>query len=134
LVDFIGKEILVEGFKVAFEKILGKINKNYFNTIEKRTRLAEALTSINQAIIETKRFIRDEGYFDNTELSKLWHEAFNKSVAADLEDGLPEYLYHKADFWGDPQEWINNPASLEIVPKLRDLKRLCDGIMVRISK
>lgn len=134
MVDFIGKEILVEGFKIVFEELLDNINRGYFDTTEKKTRLAEALTSINQAILETKKFIKNEGYIDNTELSRLWHEAFNKSVAAELKDGLPEYLYHKADFWGEPQEWINNPASLEIVPKLRDLKHLCDSIMVRLNR
>jgi hypothetical protein len=134
MVDFIGKEILIEGFKIAFEKLLESINKGSFDTIEKKTKLAEALTSINQAILETKKFIKDQGYIDNTVLSRLWHEAFNKSVTAELKYGLPEYLYHKADFWGEPQEWINNPASLEIVPKLSDLKHLCDSIMVRLNK
>lgn len=133
MVDFIGKGILVEGFKEAFEKLLESINSGYFDTTEKKTRLAEALTSINQAILETKKFIKYEGYTDNTELSGLWHEALKKSVAAELRDGLPEYLYNKADFWGEPKEWINNPASLEIVPKLRDLKNLCDSIMVRLN-
>lgn len=92
------------------------------------------MTSINQAILETKKFIKKQGYTDNTDLSKLWHEALNKSIAADLKDGLPEYLYHKADFWGEPKEWLENRASLEIVPKLNDLKSMCDGIMVRLNR
>ena len=134
MLDIIAKEILVEGFKAVFEKLLDKVNKGYFDTIDKKTRLAQALTSINQAILETKRFIRNQGYVDNTELSRLWHDALDKSVAADLKDGLPEYLYHKADFWGEPREWLDNPGSLDIVPKLDDLKRLCDGIMIRLNK
>jgi len=134
MVDFIAKEILIAGFKIAFEEVLKKVRNGYFNTTEKRTKLAEALTAINQAILETKKFIKNQGYVDNTELSKYWHEAFNKSIAADLNDGLPEYLYHKADFWGEPQEWIGKPASLEIVPKLNDLKLLCDGIMAKLNK
>ena len=134
MLDIIGKELLVESFKFVFEKLLDKVNNNYFDTLEKRTKLSEALTSINQAILETKKFIKDEGYIDNTKLSRLWHEALNKSVAAELKDGLLEYLYHKADFWGEPQEWINNPLTLEIVPKLNDLKLLCDNIMVQLNK
>lgn len=134
MLDIIGKEILIDGFKIAFEKLLKNINKGYFDTTEKKTRLAEALTSINQAILETKKFVKNEGYIVNTELSGLWHEAFNKSVGAGLKDRLPEYLYHKADFWGEPKEWINNPASLKIVPKLSDLKDLCDSIMVRLTR
>jgi hypothetical protein len=133
MIDVIGKEILVESFKVVFEKVLEKVIKGYFNTIEKKSKLAEAITSINQAILETKKFIRNEGYKDNTDLSKLWHDALNKSVAAGLKDGLPEYLYHKADFWGEPKEWLKYDASMEIVPKLNDLKRLCDGIMVTLN-
>ncbi|WP_406842995.1 hypothetical protein [Flavobacterium soyae] len=132
MVDIIGKEILVESFKLVFEKVINRIEKNYFNTSEKKIKLAEALTSINQAILETKKFIKNEGYIDNTELSRLWHEALNKSIAAELKDGLPEYLYHKADFWGEPQEWLDKKVSMEIVPKLNELKKLCDNILVRI--
>lgn len=134
MIDIIAKEILVESFKIVFDKVLDKVNKGYFDTTEKKVKLSEALTSINQAILETKKFIRNEGYIDNTELSKLWHEALNKSVSAELKDGLPEYLYHKADFWGEPKEWLNTKSSLEIIPKLNDLKVLCDGIMVRLNK
>lgn len=134
MIDIIAKEILLESFKIVFDKVLDKVNKGYFDTTEKKVKLSEALTSINQAILETKKFIRNEGYIDNTELSKLWHEALNKSISAELKDGLPEYLYHKADFWGEPKEWLNNKSSLEIVPKLNDLKVLCDGIMVRLNK
>jgi len=134
MLDIISKEILVETFKIVFEKLLEKVNNGYFDTLHKRTKLAEALTSINQAVLETKKFIRNEGYTDNTDLSRLWHDALNKSIAADLKDGLPEYLYHKADFWGEPKEWLNNHASLEIVPKLQDLKKLCDNIMIKINK
>lgn len=132
MLDLIAKEILVESFKLVFEKVLDKVNKGYFETTEKRTKLTEALTAINQAILETKKFIKNEGYIDNTGLSKLWHKALNKSVAAELKDGLPEYLYHKADFWGEPREWLDNKASMEIIPKLNDLKILCDNILVRI--
>lgn len=134
MIDIIAKEILLESFKIVFDKVLDKVNKGYFDTTEKKVKLSEALTSINQAILETKKFIRNEGYIDNTELSKLWHIALNKSISAELKDGLPEYLYHKADFWGEPKEWLNNKSSLEIVPKLNDLKVLCDGIMVRLNK
>jgi len=42
--------------------------------------------------------------------------------------------FHKADFWGEPKEWLESNAWLEIVPKLDDLKRLCDGIIVRLNK
>jgi len=134
MLDIIGKEILIGSFKAVLEKILTKLNKGYFDTIEKKIKLSEALTSINQAILETNKFIKNQGYIDNTDLSRLWHEALNKSIAADLKDGLPEYLYRKADFWGEPKEWIENKASLEIVPKLDDLKRSCEGIINRLNQ
>lgn len=134
MLDITSKEILVESFKFVFVKVLETVNKGYFDTLEKKTKLSEALTSINQAILETKKFIKKEGYIDNTELSQLWHNALNKSVAAELKDGLPEYLYHKADFWGEPGEWLENDSSMEIIPKLNDLKMLCDEILVRIVK
>lgn len=134
MLDLVGKEISIESFKLVFEKVLKKVNDSYFDTTEKKTKLSEALTSINQAILETKKFIKNEGYTDNTALSSLWHEALNKSVAAELKDGLPEYLYHKADFWGEPKEWLDKKTNMEIVPKLNELKMLCDIILVRITK
>lgn len=134
MIDFFGKEILVESFKTLLEKLINKIETGYFDTAEKRLRLSEALTAINQAILETKKFIKHEGYSPNTDLSRLWHEALNRSIAANLGDGLPEYLYHKADFWGEPKEWLDNPGSLEIVPRLRDLKKICDEIILRLNR
>ena len=134
MLDLIGKEILIESFKVVFEKVLDKVYSGYFDTLEKKIKLSEALTAINQAILETNKFIKNKGYYENTDLSSLWHEALNKSIAAELKDGLPEFLYHKADFWGEPKVWLNNQASMEIVPKLNDLKNLCDRIMVRLNK
>lgn len=134
MLDIIAKEILVESFKFVIEKVLKRVETGFFDTIEKKTKLTEALTSINQAILETKNFIKNEGYLDNTGLSKMWHDALNKSVAAGLNDGLPEYLYHKADFWGEPKEWLENKSNMEIVPKLNELKLLCDTILVRITK
>lgn len=133
MVDFIGKEILLDSFKEVFKLVLRKVRNEHFDTT-KKVKLAEALTSINQAILETRCFIKNDGFKDNAKLSGLWHDALNKSITAGLKDGLPEYLYNKANFWGSPEEWLRNDASMEIVPKLNDLRKLCDSIMVILNK
>lgn len=132
MVDFTGKKILVDGFKSAFDRLSNKPKYSYFDSTQKRIRFGEAMTAINQATLETERFIKNQGYDPNTDLSRLWHEALNSSIAADLGDDLPEYLYNEAKFWGEPREWFNHPASLEIVPTLEELKKRCDQILVRL--
>ena len=134
MIDYIGKTILVETFKNVMKIVVERVAANYFNDKAKKVVLVKAITKINQAILETKKFIRNEGYKTNTELSKFWHEALEASIAADLGEELPDFLYHKADYWGDPEEWNNNPSALEIVPKLKDLKELCDELMVQLKQ
>lgn len=129
MVDTFAKEILVEDFRSVLKKLTVKIKNGHFSSDEKKTKLIKALVAINQAVIQSKNFIKNDGYIDNTQLSKLWHKALKKSINAGLEDGLPEYLYNKASFWGEPSEWLNNQATLSLIPKLQELRELCDDIM-----
>ena len=133
MIDFIGKNVLISDFVSAIEKLFNLVFSGFSIQSERRIKLVEALTAINQAIIETKKFIRDEGFIENSDLSKLWRKALGKATVAGLGEGLPAYLYQKANFWGEPSDWIENEAALEIVPRLDYLKDICDDILVRIN-
>ena len=134
MIDIPGKEVLISTFTRVMESIILKKIDEVWPSDAKREKLVNAITAINQAIIETRQFIRQEGYKSNAALVTLWHIALDKSIAAGLKEGLPNYLYQKANFWGNPEEWIQYPGAIEIVPKLEDLKHLCDSLMVKLQK
>ena len=94
-------------------------------TPKDKTIQANAIAAIQKACIHTRSFIRREGYVPNAELSDLWIDAMEKSIIAKLGDDLPEYLMIKAQYWGDPTPWLQNEASLSLVPKLNDLDQKC---------
>lgn len=127
-VDIIGKVVLVDSIKDVLRVIASKLSK-----FDPKATI-EAITAIQKATIKTRNFITDHGYKRNEELTDLWHNALNKVVAANIDEGLPEYLYQKARFWGEPQDWIKNPQSLELVPKLKDLDEKCSMLLVKLKK
>lgn len=133
MIDFIAKGIVIDTIKTALNEFSKKAISKLFSGKEDKVNLSKAITAIKQASIETKCYIEKEGYKTNTELSTLWLNAMNASVQAGITGKLPEYLYHKADFWGSPQEWLNNPQSMELVPKLRALKDECDSLLVKLN-
>ena len=127
-VDIIEKVVLVDSIKDVLKVIASKLSK-----FDPKATI-EAITAIQKATIKTRNFITDHGYKRNEELTDLWHNALNKVVAANIDEGLPEYLYQKARFWGEPQDWIKNPQSLELVPKLKDLDEKCTILLVKLKK
>ena len=58
--------------------------------------------------------------------------ALNKVVVAKIDENLPHYLYDKAKFWGKPQDWISNPETLKLVPKLKYLDETCEMLLKRL--
>lgn len=126
-VDILGKVVLVDTIKDVLRIIAKKLPK--FDP--KAT--AEAITAIQKATIRTRNFISDHGYKRNEELTELWHNALNKVVAANIDEGLPDYLYQKARFWGEPKDWISNPTSLELIPKLSQLDEKCGMLLVKLG-
>ena len=127
-IDIIGKVVLVDSIKDILRVIATKLSK-----FDPKATI-EAITAIQKATIKTRNFITDHGYKRNEELTDLWHNALNKVIAANIDEGLPDYLYQKARFWGEPQDWIKNPQSLELVPKLKDLDEKCSMLLVKLKK
>lgn len=127
-VDIVGKVVVVD----TITAIINVISKA-FQKYDKKA-ISKAIIAIQKATIKTRNFITDNGYKRNEELSDMWHNAFDKVVEAKIEEGLPEYLYQKAKFWGEPSDWIKHPTSLELIPKLSELDKKCDLLLVKITK
>ncbi|MBK9730014.1 MAG: hypothetical protein IPO83_01795 [Chitinophagaceae bacterium] len=120
--------------KITLAKEAGNFLYQIYNSIKvNRPAIAEAVTAIQKAVIKTRNFISDQGYVRNEELTELWHIALNKVVAAGIKEKLPTYLYHKAKFWGTPEDWLNHPPTLELVPQLDQLDEICNMLLLKIS-
>ena len=131
VVDTIAKLVLVDGIKECLILFGKKIIRKIYNPSDK-DKMIDAISAIQLATIESRKFIDDFGYERNTDLTKLWHEALKKVIAAKIDDNLPEYLYHKAQFWGKPKDWLNNPDTLQLVPKLNDLDEKCEMLLMQL--
>lgn len=130
--DSISKEVLIDGIMV----VVAGATKLIYNKVIKNTdkkAITEAIISIQFATIKTRNFIREVGYQKNEDLTVLWHEALNKVIVAKIDENLPNYLYQKAKFWGEPQNWLNHPITLELVPKLNDLDEKCEILLQRLK-
>ena len=132
MVDYIGKTVLVEGIKFSIKKLSEIVFKQKLPQ-EQRERISAALVSIQIASIQTRNFINNNGYEPNIELSQLWSDALKKSIDAQIED-LPDYLHNNSKFWGNPQDWLNEPSSMEIVPKLNTLNEKCEMLLIELKK
>lgn len=130
--DDFGKLTLVHSLFEGLHYIRDKFNGK--GAVEQKVKIADAITSIKVAIVESRKFIQNVGYETNAELVKLWQEAFNKTVAANIDDQrLLDALYYKADFWGTPKDWLDNPHTLELIPKLKNLNEECQALLIKIK-
>lgn len=127
-VDIFGKVVLIDNIKEVLRITSFKLSK-----FDPKATTA-AIVAIQKATIKTRNFISDYGYKRNEELTDLWHDALNKVIEANIDDGLPDYLYQKARFWGEPKDWINNPTCLELVPKLSQLDEKCGMLLQKLRK
>ena len=133
MIETFAKIVLAEGVEQAISLMLDKIKNGIFPAKDRKS-LITAITAIQKATIKTRNFITDSGYQRNEELTDLWHDALNKVVEANIEDNLPEYLYQKAKFWGEPKQWILSPETLELIPKLSYIDEKCDMLMLEVKK
>lgn len=134
--DFIGKSILIDAFKTLVEKLLKDLmNSIAYNKLpqERKEKICDTIIAIKEATEATRAFITNQGFQTNTNLTAQWRNCLKSAVTANLNEGLEDYLYYKAEFWGNPQEWLKNPSSMELVPKLRDLDDKC-GILLQMLK
>ncbi len=95
---------------------------------EDREAISECIVAIQKATIRTQNFINEQGYKPNLELTELWQDALKKSINAKVRK-VPQYLFYKAQFWSEPDVWLDKPSSLELVPKLQYLQNECEVML-----
>lgn len=125
------KTILVMTTKEVIKRFFSSIKLQNISQ-EERERMSDALASIQRATIRTRNFIRNEGYQSNEELSELWTKALQKTIDAQIKD-LPDYLFHKPKFWGQPKDWLKEESSMKLVPKLKFLEEECEMIVMKLK-
>jgi hypothetical protein len=130
--DIYGKIVLVDAIKSVISELIKKSIEGIWKTKDRKA-LVEAITSIQIATIKTRNFIKEKGYEQNEELSELWLDALNKVALAKIHDDLPGSLHSKAKFWGQPKDWIKNPETLKLVPKLNYLDEKCEMLLKQLD-
>ena len=132
MLDTVGKIVLVSDF-IALIRNLGEAIVDW-NSPDEKEKAAEALEAIRKATSATQDFIDNKGYVRATELETLWLTSMKRMAGMKGVGTIPRYLDSKARFWGRPQDWINNPSSLELVPKLHEIDEMCELLLRKIER
>lgn len=93
----------------------------------------DAVTLMQRAINRTASHLARSGddYSPNDELSELWLAAFTAMIKVDKQ--LAGRLRDKSRFWSNPQEWLWESGSMELVPTLNELNEKCDMLLVELE-
>ncbi len=129
--DAIGKIVLVSDFITLLRDLGSTIVE--LNSPKEKEKAAEALETIRRATSATRDFIDNNGYVRDTQLETLWLTAMKQMARLKGVGTIPRYLDSKARFWGRPQDWINNPSTLELVPKLHEIDEMCEMLLRKIE-
>lgn len=133
MIDVVGKVILAEGIKNVLHRVRDLID-NADNSKLDRDLITEAIIAIDTATTSTRNFIDDRGFTESDRLRDLWHNAMRKCVAAGLGDHIPEFMRSKANYWGRPKDWTNNPEKLSLVPKLDEIEIIANGLVILLRQ
>lgn len=129
--DSMSATILVNGItsivKALANKVIGTNSSQ-----QEREAMSKCIVSMQNATIQTQIFIKKEGYQPSLELTKLWQGALEKSINAKVEE-VPRYLFYKAQFWSEPDVWLDAEASMELIPKLQFLKDQCEVMLSKLT-
>lgn len=130
MADSMSAAILINGvssiIKAITSKLVGANTKQ-----PEREAISSAIVAIQKATINTRKFINEKGYTPNLELTELWQDALQKSINAKIDD-VPQYLFYKAQFWSEPDAWLDAKSSMELVPKLQYLQDECALLLNKI--
>ena len=127
MLDAIGKVVLLSDFVDLLRRLARFIIG--LRSREEKEKVAKAISMIMSASSATRAFIGNHGYVRSEALEKLWLDAMEQAVAAGIGEHLPDYLVHKAKFWGQPQDWIDNPTRLKLIPRLNEIDEECDALL-----
>ena len=131
MLDAIGKIVLLSDFIDLLRRLARFISG--LRSREEKERVAKALRTILSATSATRAFISNHGYVRSEALEQLWLDAMEQVVAARIGEHLPDYLVHKAKFWGQPQDWIDNPTSLKLIPRLNEIDEECEALLLLLK-
>ncbi len=120
-------KILFDGVKI----ILTSLSKKNKSNSQGNDDYTECIIAIHNAILRTETHLKKKGYTANHKLTELWHDALRKSRKAKVKD-VEEFLFHKADFWSDPNSWLDEPSTLELLPTLSHLREQCKTLMSEV--
>lgn len=125
---------LFSGINTA-ESISGRILSKRGTRLEQKI---EAVENLQLAINASTIYLASSKntYDPNLEISQLWLKAFSSMLPFDKE--LAIKLRQKSLFWTDPQSWLNEASSMELLPKLNELNERCEEMIntleIRVSK
>lgn len=93
-----------------------------------------AVTVLQKAINMTEAYLTqsNSNYTPNQELSNLWLEAFTAMIK--IDKNLARRLRDKSRFWSNPQNWLRQDGSMELVPSLQELNEKCDIILIELER
>jgi hypothetical protein len=98
--------------------------------ITDRHKLIKILNDLCEVIIETRMFIEQIGYVPNINLSNKWRSILKDLLNTKLyNEPITKEIFNKSRFWGDPQKWLKEPGSMELVPTLTRLEAHCEMIL-----
>lgn len=131
MLDAVGKIVLVSDFIELMRRMASSVV--LWVSTEERVKAAEALQAVRRATSATRDFIDRHGYVRDTELESLWLNAMTLVAGVKGVGAFPSYLDSKARFWGRPQDWINNPTTLDLIPRLHEIEEMCDTLLRRLE-
>ena len=130
-------------YAVMIKTLLNFTEKGYriFDSIRnskialKKDKIA-AIKALQLAINKTRIFLDNDTsdrsrYIANGELSELWLKSFETIQRFDPD--LAASLRYKSNFWANPRLWLNEPSSMKLVPKLRDLDESAEQLLIELN-
>lgn len=109
--------------------LLSKVLSKRGTRIEKKIL---AVKLMQRAINNTKHYLNtSEKLKSNTELSNLWNDAFGAMFP--INKVLARKLYNNSRFWSNPDEWLLEKGSMELIPTLKELEERCESILIELE-
>ncbi len=101
-------------FNLALSAV-GKALTKRGTRIDKKIR---AVQTMQKAVNQTRLYLNtsDNDYYPNAQLSDLWNEAFAAMMPIDAS--LAKQLNDQSRFWIDPQAWLLEESTIELLPTL----------------
>ena len=117
-------------FNLALSAV-GKALTKRGTRIDKKIR---AVQTMQKAVNQTRLYLNtsDNDYYPNAQLSDLWNEAF--AAMMPIDPTLAKQLNDQSRFWIDPQAWLLEESTMELLPTLKELQDRCDSIIVELQR